>query len=90
MYIPTVSYRTAVPTTNDENIDPQQRNMCPPFPVRYLGTRVVVDTEVNRCQMVIGVRSFRAMPINRALFPRTFMGSMMVTRAVFETPSRLL
>ncbi|XP_060081701.1 uncharacterized protein LOC132561001 [Ylistrum balloti] len=87
-HIPTVTYRR--PQNLFNTIRPgSSSQMCPPYTVRYLGPRVVVDTVPNTCQKVLGVRTFQTM-ISGGEGSQRRMGMRMVTRAVFENPGRLI
>ncbi|XP_021342240.1 uncharacterized protein LOC110442786 [Mizuhopecten yessoensis] len=87
LHIPTVTYRR--PQNIWDIVRPEMsRQVCPPFTVRYLGPRVVLDTVPNTCQKVVGVRTFQAMITGEGSEGR--QGMMMVTRAMFENPTRRL
>ncbi|XP_033761370.1 uncharacterized protein LOC117343155 [Pecten maximus] len=80
-YLPVVTYR------RPENLTSTDR-VCPPYTVRYLGPRVVVDTVPNTCQKVIGIKTFQStISGNGSQGP---LGMMVVARAVFENLEELL
>ncbi|XP_033762984.1 uncharacterized protein LOC117344353 [Pecten maximus] len=84
-HIPTVTYRRPQNLMNTIRQQAPSR-MCPPYTVRYLGPRVVLDTVPNTCQKVLGVRTFQSMISGEGSQGR--LGMRMVTRAVFENPTR--
>ncbi|XP_069109530.1 uncharacterized protein [Argopecten irradians] len=86
-HIPTVTYRR--PSNLMNTIRPQMPGrMCPPYTVRYLGPRVVMDTVPNRCQKVLAVRTFQSFVSAGEGARPGRLGMRMVTRPVFENPTR--